>query len=178
MTLHPALSPGPHVKFCVPYKVSFWVMWMITRVRVLMQLLIWTSIIVVGISPQTWMTRMTLYNSYKLYCAIHNWDNKISRHTCSFFHILHCGKLYHSSSLTLLRTTMVGMRGGRPWKILRAMDLARDGLSYTGIDILRGCLTGGVKYFRGSILPCTADLQWVAKSVEAYAQSLIPFMLG
>ena len=58
------------------------------------------------------------------------------------------------------------------------MDLAGGGLCYAGIAILHGCETGGVKYFRGSILPCMADLQWVAKIVEAYAHSLIPFTLG
>ena len=65
-----------------------------------------------------------------------------------------------------------------PWKVLRSMDLAGGGLCYEGVNILRQCKTGGRKYYRGSILPCTADLKQAAKTVKSFAKIKLSFEKG
>ena len=62
-----------------------------------------------------------------------------------------------------------------PLKLLREMDMAGVQLSITGVEVARRVQTGGKKYFRGSILPCHADIIRAARYVECVAQKLIPF---
>ncbi|KAI2497531.1 hypothetical protein MHU86_16985 [Fragilaria crotonensis] len=62
-----------------------------------------------------------------------------------------------------------------PYNILREMDLAGGTLSYEGIDILRRVETGGVKRFRGSMIPSKSELKRMAGAVEWYAREQCPF---
>jgi hypothetical protein len=49
------------------------------------------------------------------------------------------------------------------WRILRAMDLNGGTLNYAGIEVLRSLETLGEKYYHGSMIPSTKELQRVAK---------------
>ena len=57
-----------------------------------------------------------------------------------------------------------------PWKVLRAMDRRGGVLNMEGLEVLRYVETDGKKYYRGSILPCSADLKRVAAILERGAQ--------
>jgi hypothetical protein len=46
-----------------------------------------------------------------------------------------------------------------PWKVLKAMDLAGGSLNYKRIEVIRGLETGGKCYYRGSVLPSTAEIK-------------------
>ncbi len=54
-----------------------------------------------------------------------------------------------------------------PWKTLKAMDLAGGSLNYKGLEVLREVESNGKKYYRGGVLPCTADLKRAALKIEA-----------
>ena len=56
--------------------------------------------------------------------------------------------------------------------------MADGALNYKGIEILREVETAKKKYFRGSILPCSATLKRCAKSVEMMGQVLFPYTIG
>jgi hypothetical protein len=62
-----------------------------------------------------------------------------------------------------------------PWKILKAMDIAGGSLNYTELEVLRQVETQGKKYYRGSVLPCTADIKRAATKLEPKADVLVPF---
>jgi hypothetical protein len=64
-----------------------------------------------------------------------------------------------------------------PERILRAMD-DHVSLNYTGISILRSLETDKKKYFHGSMLPSTAELQRCAAVVEWYGNTVTPFTIG
>jgi len=65
-----------------------------------------------------------------------------------------------------------------PANVLRAMDMAGGQLSIEGIEVLRTCETNGTKYYRNSILPCSAEIRRVGAEVEKFAQALIPYQHG
>lgn len=65
-----------------------------------------------------------------------------------------------------------------PQKVLEAMDMAGGQLSMEGIEILRTLETKNKKYYRGSLLPCSADIQRCAAKVEAYAKTKCPYEHG
>jgi len=65
-----------------------------------------------------------------------------------------------------------------PANVLRAMDMAGGQLSIEGIEVLRTCETKGKKYYRNSILPCSADIRCVGAEVEEFAEKLIPYQHG
>jgi len=65
-----------------------------------------------------------------------------------------------------------------PANVLRAMDMAGGQLSIEGIEVLRTCETNGRKYYRNSILPCSADIRRVGAEVEQFAEKLIPYRHG
>ncbi len=65
-----------------------------------------------------------------------------------------------------------------PANVLRAMDMAGGQLSIEGIEVLRSCETKGSKYYRNSILPCSADIRRVGAKVEQFAEKLIPYQHG
>jgi len=65
-----------------------------------------------------------------------------------------------------------------PANVLRAMDMAGGQLSIEGIEVLRTCETKGKKYYRNSILPCSADIRRVGAEVEEFAEKLIPYQHG
>ena len=60
------------------------------------------------------------------------------------------------------------------FNVLEAMDLSGGQLSYTGLEVLRWIESKGRKYFRG-FLPSTAEIQRMAKRVEAIGQTIAPF---
>jgi hypothetical protein len=62
-----------------------------------------------------------------------------------------------------------------PWRILRAMDLNGGTLNYAGIEILRTLETENEKYYHGSIIPSTKEMQRVAKQVEAFGDQYAPW---
>ena len=62
-----------------------------------------------------------------------------------------------------------------PWNILKNMDLAGGSLNYKGLVVLRKVETEGKKYYRGGVLPCTADLKRAAKRLETIGDESIPF---
>jgi hypothetical protein len=62
-----------------------------------------------------------------------------------------------------------------PWKILRLKDKSGAKLSIDTIDILRTLETDGVKYVRGTILCGSATIKRVAKIVERFADSFVPY---
>ena len=62
-----------------------------------------------------------------------------------------------------------------PWNILKNMDLAGGSLNYKGLEVLRKVEIEGKKYYRGGVLPCTADLKRAAKRLETIGDELIPF---
>jgi hypothetical protein len=62
-----------------------------------------------------------------------------------------------------------------PWKVLKAMDLAGGSCNYKEIEVLRSLETGGKRYFRGSVLPSTAEIKRAAKKLESKADELVPF---
>jgi len=62
--------------------------------------------------------------------------------------------------------------------VLRAMDMAGGQLSIEGIEVLRNCETKSAKYYRHSILPCSADIRRVGAEVEAFADQIIPYTHG
>jgi hypothetical protein len=55
------------------------------------------------------------------------------------------------------------------------MDLAGGSCNYKGIEVLGGLETGGKCYYKGSVLPSTADLKRAAKQLEKRAAELVPF---
>jgi len=65
-----------------------------------------------------------------------------------------------------------------PANVLRAMDMAGGQLSIEGIEVLRSCETNGRKYYRNSILPCSAEIRRVGAEVEEFAAKLIPYKYG
>jgi hypothetical protein len=65
-----------------------------------------------------------------------------------------------------------------PYNILREMDLAGGTLSYEGIDVLRGVETGGLKRFRGSMIPSKSEIKRMAGMVEWFARPLCPFTVN
>jgi len=64
-----------------------------------------------------------------------------------------------------------------PFNILRAMDFAGGTLSYEGIEVLRSCEVLDRLYYRGSVIPCTADLKRIASSVNDFGNEYCPFLL-
>jgi len=62
-----------------------------------------------------------------------------------------------------------------PANVLRVMDMAGGQLSIEGIEVLRACETNGKKYYRNSILPCSADIRRVGAEVEEFAKKFIPY---
>jgi len=65
-----------------------------------------------------------------------------------------------------------------PANVLRAMDMAGGQLSIEGLEVLRSCETKGTKYYRNSILPCSADIRRVGAIVEEFAKTVIPYRHG
>eukprot|EP00978_Attheya_sp_CCMP212_P025504 scaffold82158_cov38-Attheya_sp.AAC.2 len=62
------------------------------------------------------------------------------------------------------------------WRILRAMDLNGGTLSYACIEILRTLeTTMSEKYYHGSMIPSTSELQRVAKQVEKFGDQHAPW---
>ena len=57
------------------------------------------------------------------------------------------------------------------WKVLRNMDRKGATLGYEGVDIMREVETEGKKYFHGTIVPTSNDLQRAAKIVVQASQS-------
>ncbi len=55
------------------------------------------------------------------------------------------------------------------------MDLAGGSCNYKEIEVLRSLETGGKHYFRGSVLPSTAEIKRAAKKLETKADELLPF---
>jgi hypothetical protein len=62
-----------------------------------------------------------------------------------------------------------------PWRILRAMDLNGGTLNYAGVEILRSLESENEKYFHGSLIPSTAELQRVARQVESFGKQHAPW---
>jgi hypothetical protein len=62
-----------------------------------------------------------------------------------------------------------------PWKVLKAMDLAGGSCNYKGIEVLRKLESGGKRYYRGGILPSTAELKRAAKELEVLGNDMVPF---
>jgi hypothetical protein len=58
------------------------------------------------------------------------------------------------------------------------MDRAGGTLGYEGIEILRSVETKKVKWYKGSVIPSTAEFKRTAKKVEQLAHVLAPFVLG
>jgi hypothetical protein len=65
-----------------------------------------------------------------------------------------------------------------PFRILRTMDFAGGVLSYEAIEVLRKCETNGTKFYRGSVIPSSADLRRVAAAVERYGDQHCPFAVS
>ena len=55
------------------------------------------------------------------------------------------------------------------------MDMAGGSCNYKGIEVIHSLETGGKCYYRGSVLPSTANLKRAAKQLEAKAAELVPF---
>jgi hypothetical protein len=64
-----------------------------------------------------------------------------------------------------------------PYNVLKEMDLAGGTLSYEGIDVLRRVETGGLKCFRGPMIPSKSEVKRMAGMVEWFARSFCPFEL-
>jgi hypothetical protein len=44
-----------------------------------------------------------------------------------------------------------------PWKVLKATDLAGSSCNHKGIKVLQKLESGGKRYYRGRVLPSTAE---------------------
>jgi hypothetical protein len=64
------------------------------------------------------------------------------------------------------------------YNILREMDRAGGTLGYEGIEIVRSVETKKVKWYKGSLIPSSAEFKRTAKKVEQLAHVLCPFILG
>jgi hypothetical protein len=62
-----------------------------------------------------------------------------------------------------------------PYNILREMDARGGVLSYEGLEIVRFVETKGVRYYRGSLIPCSADMKRAAAVVEYWAKDRLPY---
>ena len=58
------------------------------------------------------------------------------------------------------------------------MDKKGGILGYEGLEICQGVETNGERYYCGSLLPCSLDVQRAAKVVEMYANDICPFKVG
>jgi hypothetical protein len=65
-----------------------------------------------------------------------------------------------------------------PYNVLKEMDLAGGTLSYEGIDVLRRVETGGLKRFRGSMIPSKSEIKRMAGMVEWFARPFCPYELS
>jgi len=63
-----------------------------------------------------------------------------------------------------------------PWKVLKAMDASGGKMNYEGLELLRCVETQHQRYFRKSLLPCTADCKRVAAIVEYAANTMFPLV--
>ena len=62
-----------------------------------------------------------------------------------------------------------------PFNVLKEMDLAGGTLSYEGIDIIQRVKTGGIKGFRGSMIPLKLEIKQMAGMVEWFARPICPY---
>ena len=60
------------------------------------------------------------------------------------------------------------------WRVLKEMDDNGGKASYETCELFRAVETQGEKYYRGSILPCAANLKRAAKILEREADKVIP----
>lgn len=65
-----------------------------------------------------------------------------------------------------------------PQKILEAMDMAGGQLSMEGLEVLRTPETNNKKWVRGTLIPCSSDIQRCASVVEAFASKRCPYEHG
>jgi len=61
-----------------------------------------------------------------------------------------------------------------PWKVAKLMDLNGGTINLHCIELLRQLETAGRRYYRGSILPCKAELQRIFAIIEHMADEKIP----
>ena len=64
------------------------------------------------------------------------------------------------------------------WKVLRELDDKGGTANYEACELFRRVETGNQRYYRGSILPCAADLKRAAKVLEREADKTIPVTQG
>jgi len=110
--------------------------------------------------------RFTSRNKFRRHLANTMWHDKRE-----IFVLLR--EFFFENAITLIRTEVYS-----PANVLRAMDMAGGQLSIEGIEVLRTCETNGAKYYRHSILPCSADIRRVGADVEAFAEKIIPYKHG
>ncbi len=49
---------------------------------------------------------------------------------------------------------------------MKVMDLARGSCNYKGIEVLRSLETGGKHYYKGSVIPFSAEIKRAARLLE------------
>eukprot|EP00978_Attheya_sp_CCMP212_P029979 scaffold108720_cov40-Attheya_sp.AAC.1 len=59
--------------------------------------------------------------------------------------------------------------------VLRARDITGAALNGQGLEVLRTVQTKSEKYYRGSLLPCSTDVDRCKKIVERFGKSVVPF---
>jgi hypothetical protein len=69
-----------------------------------------------------------------------------------------------------IRETMYTAHG-----VLKARDITGAALNDQGLEVLRTVQTKNEKYFRGSLLPCSADVDRCKKIVERFGDKVVPF---
>ncbi len=62
-----------------------------------------------------------------------------------------------------------------PWKVLKVMDLARGSCNYKRIEVLRSFENGGKRYYSGSVIPSTAEIESAARLLENKEKKSYPF---
>ena len=64
-----------------------------------------------------------------------------------------------------------------PWKVVRGIDMSGATLNLRGIEVLRNIEIGEKRFYRGSLLPCSAELKRCGATVEAIGKELFPFSI-
>ncbi len=62
-----------------------------------------------------------------------------------------------------------------PWKVLKATNLVGGSCNYEGIKVLQKLESCGKCYYRGRILPSTAESKGSAKELEVLVNQMVPF---
>jgi hypothetical protein len=63
------------------------------------------------------------------------------------------------------------------WGVLRKMDINGGTLGLQGLEVARSVETNDRKYYRGSLLPCKADILRCQKIVEEFGDEFVPYRI-